>query len=69
MARRMETEAQQLAARIVAQARLEVERATERPAEPAREAAMLTVQIAEDILRRDCVMKTNRPLSDAISRA
>ena len=31
MARRLEAEAQQLAARIVAQARLEVERATERP--------------------------------------
>jgi F-type H+-transporting ATPase subunit b len=54
MARRMETEAQQLAARIVAQARLEVERATERARLSLRaEAAMLTVQIAEDILRRE----------------
>jgi F-type H+-transporting ATPase subunit b len=54
MARRMETEAQQLAARIVAQARLEVERATDRARQSLREeAAMLTVQIAEDILRRE----------------
>jgi F-type H+-transporting ATPase subunit b len=54
MARRMETEAQQLAARIVAQARSEVERATERARQSLREdAAMLTVQIAEDILRRE----------------
>jgi F-type H+-transporting ATPase subunit b len=54
MARRMEAEAQQLATRIVAQARLEVERATERARLSLRqEAAMLTVQIAEDILRRE----------------
>jgi F-type H+-transporting ATPase subunit b len=54
MARRLETEAQQLAARIVAQARLEVERATERARQSLREeAAMLTVQIAEEILRRE----------------
>jgi F-type H+-transporting ATPase subunit b len=54
MARRMEAEAQQLAARIVAQARSEVERATERARQSLREdAAMLTVQIAEDILRRE----------------
>jgi F-type H+-transporting ATPase subunit b len=54
MARRLEEEAQQLAARIVAQARLEVERATEQARLSLRqEAAMLTVQIAEDILRRE----------------
>jgi F-type H+-transporting ATPase subunit b len=54
MARRMEVEAQQLAARIVAQARSEVERATERARQSLREdAAVLTVQIAEDILRRE----------------
>jgi F-type H+-transporting ATPase subunit b len=54
MARRLEAEAQQLAARIVAQARLEVERATERAQLSLRqEAAVLTVQIAEDILRRE----------------
>ena len=54
LARRMEAEAQQLAARIVAQARLEVERATERARLSLRqEAAMLTVQVAEDILRRE----------------
>jgi F-type H+-transporting ATPase subunit b len=52
MARRMEAEAQQLAARIVAQAQLEVERATERARLSLREeAATLTVQIAEEILR------------------
>jgi F-type H+-transporting ATPase subunit b len=50
----MEAEAQQLAVRIVAQARLEVERATERARLSLREeAATLTVQIAEDILRRE----------------
>ena len=54
MARRMEAEAQQLAVRIVAQARSEVERATERARLSLREeAATLTVQIAEDILRRE----------------
>jgi F-type H+-transporting ATPase subunit b len=54
MARRLEAEAQQLAARVVAQARLEVERATERAQLSLRqEAAVLTVQIAEDILRRE----------------
>jgi F-type H+-transporting ATPase subunit b len=54
MARRLEAEAQQLAARIVAQARLEVERVTEQARLSLRqEAAMLTVQIAEDILRRE----------------
>ena len=54
MARRMEAEAQQLATRIVAQARLEVERATERARLSLREeAAMLTVQIAEEILRHE----------------
>jgi F-type H+-transporting ATPase subunit b len=54
LARRMEAEAQQLAARIVAQARTEVERATERARTSLREeAATLTVQIAEDILRRE----------------
>jgi len=52
MARRMETEAQQLAARIVTQAQIEVERATERARLSLREeAATLTVQIAEEILR------------------
>src|SRR5262249_33308362 len=52
MARRLEAEAQQLAARIVAQARLEVERATDRARLTLREeAATLTVQIAEEILR------------------
>jgi F-type H+-transporting ATPase subunit b len=54
MARRLELEAQQLAARIVTQARLEVERATERARQSLREeAAVLTVQIAEEILRRE----------------
>jgi F-type H+-transporting ATPase subunit b len=54
MARRLEAEAQQAAVRIVAQARLEVERATERAQLSLRqEAALLTVQIAEDILRRE----------------
>jgi len=54
MARRLEAEAQQLAARVIAQARLEVERATERAQLSLRqEAAVLTVQIAEDILRRE----------------
>jgi F-type H+-transporting ATPase subunit b len=54
LARRMEAEAQQLAARIVAQARLEVERATERARQSLREeAALLTVQIAEEILQRE----------------
>jgi F-type H+-transporting ATPase subunit b len=54
LARRMEAEAHQLAARIVAQARTEVERATERARASLREeAAALTVQIAEDILRRE----------------
>jgi F-type H+-transporting ATPase subunit b len=51
---RMEVEAQQLAARIVAQARTEVERATERARLSLREeAATLTVQIAEEILQRE----------------
>jgi F-type H+-transporting ATPase subunit b len=54
MARRLEADAQQLAARIVAQARAEVERATERARLSLREeAASLTVQIAEEILRRE----------------
>jgi F-type H+-transporting ATPase subunit b len=54
MARRLEAEAQQLAARVVAQARLEVERVTEQARLSLRqEAALLTVQIAEDILRRE----------------
>jgi F-type H+-transporting ATPase subunit b len=54
LARRMEAEAEQLAARIVAQARTEVERATERARASLRaEAAALTVQIAEEILRRE----------------
>lgn len=54
LARRMEVEAQQLATRIVTQARLEVERATERARQSLREeAAALTVQIAEEILRRE----------------
>jgi F-type H+-transporting ATPase subunit b len=54
LARRLEAEAQQLAARIVAQARSEVERATERARLSLREeAAALTVQIAEEILRRE----------------
>jgi F-type H+-transporting ATPase subunit b len=54
LARRMEAEVQQLAARVVAQARVEVERATERARLSLREeAALLTVQIAEDILRRE----------------
>jgi F-type H+-transporting ATPase subunit b len=54
LARRLEAEAQQLAARMVAQARVEVERATERARLSLREeAATLTVQIAEDILRRE----------------
>jgi hypothetical protein len=40
------------------------ERATERAQLSLRqEAAVLTVQIAEDILRRNCTMKTNRPSS------
>ncbi len=54
MARHLEADAQQLAARIVAQARAEVERATERARLTLREeAAALTVQIAEEILRRE----------------
>lgn len=54
LAQRMEAEAQQLAARIVAQARTEIERATERARLSLREeAATLTVQIAEEILRRE----------------
>ena len=54
IARRLETEAQQLASRIVAQARAEVERATERARLSLREeAAALTVQVAEEILRRE----------------
>jgi F-type H+-transporting ATPase subunit b len=54
LARRLEAEAQQLAARVVAQARVEVERATERARLSLREeAATLTVQVAEDILRRE----------------
>jgi F-type H+-transporting ATPase subunit b len=54
MMQRMEVEAQQLAARIVAQARTEVERATERARLSLREeAATLTVQIAEEILQRE----------------
>lgn len=54
MTHRMEAEAQQLAARIVAQARVEVEQATERARLSLREeAAALTVQVAEEILRRE----------------
>jgi F-type H+-transporting ATPase subunit b len=54
MARRLEVEAQQLAARIVAQARLEVERATDRAKQSLREeVSVLTVQIAEEILRQE----------------
>jgi F-type H+-transporting ATPase subunit b len=54
MARRLEMEAQQLAVRIVAQARLEVERATDRAKQSLREeVAVLTVQIAEEILRHE----------------
>jgi F-type H+-transporting ATPase subunit b len=54
MARRLEMEAEQLAARIVAQARLEVERATDRAKQSLREeVAVLTVQIAEEILRHE----------------
>jgi F-type H+-transporting ATPase subunit b len=63
LARRMEAEAQQLAARIVTQARLEVERATERARQSLREeAAALTVQIAEDILRREVRDEDNQAL-------
>jgi F-type H+-transporting ATPase subunit b len=63
MARRMEAEAQQLAARIVAQARLEVERATERARQSLREeAAVLTVQIAEEILQREVRDEDNQAL-------
>jgi F-type H+-transporting ATPase subunit b len=63
MARRMEAEAQQLAARIVAQARLEVERATERARQSLRgEAAALTVQIAEEILRREVRDEDNQAI-------
>jgi F-type H+-transporting ATPase subunit b len=52
MARRMEAEAQQLTARIVTQAQIEVERTTERARLSLREeASTLTVQIAEEILR------------------
>ena len=54
MSQRMEADAHQLAARIVAQARAEVERATERARLSLREeAAVLTVQVAEEILRRE----------------
>jgi len=54
MTQRLEAEAQQLAARIVAQARAEIERATERARLSLREeAATLTVQVAEEILRRE----------------
>jgi F-type H+-transporting ATPase subunit b len=54
MMQRIEVEAQQLAARIVVQARTEVERATERARLSLREeAATLTVQIAEEILQRE----------------
>ena len=59
----MEVEAQQLATRIVTQARLEVERATERARQSLREeAAALTVQIAEDILRREVRDEDNQAL-------
>jgi F-type H+-transporting ATPase subunit b len=62
-ARRMEAEAQQLATRIVTQARLEVERATERARQSLREeAAALTVQIAEDILRREVHDEDNQAI-------
>jgi F-type H+-transporting ATPase subunit b len=54
MARRLDLEAQQLAARIIAQARLEVERATDRAKQSLREeVAVLTVQIAEEMLRHE----------------
>ena len=63
LARRMEAEAQQLATRIVTQARLEVERATEHARQSLREeAAALTVQIAEDILRREVRDEDNQAL-------
>jgi F-type H+-transporting ATPase subunit b len=63
MARRMEAEAQQLAARIVTQARLEVERATESARQSLRaEAAALTVQIAEEILRREVRDEDNQAM-------
>jgi F-type H+-transporting ATPase subunit b len=63
LARRMEVEAQQLATRIVTQARLEVERATERARQSLREeAAALTVQIAEDILRREVRDEDNQAI-------
>lgn len=63
LARRMEGEAQQLATRIVTQARLEVERATERARQSLREeAAALTVQIAEDILRREVRDEDNQAI-------
>lgn len=54
IAQRMEAEAEQVAARIIAQARTEIERATERARLSLREeAAALTVQVAEGILRRE----------------
>ena len=54
LARRMELEAEQQASRIVTQARIEVERATERARQSLREeAAALTVQIAEEMLQRE----------------
>ena len=63
LARRMEAEAQQLATRIVTQARLEVERATEHARQSLRqEAAALTVQIAEEILRREVHDEDNQAL-------
>jgi F-type H+-transporting ATPase subunit b len=63
LARRMEAEAQQLATRIVTQARLEVERATERARQSLREeASALTVQIAEDILRREVREEDNQAI-------
>ena len=63
LARRMEAEAEQLATRIVTQARLEVERATERARQSLRqEAAALTVQIAEEILRREVRDEDNQAI-------
>jgi F-type H+-transporting ATPase subunit b len=63
MARRMEVEAQQLAARIVTQARVEVERATESARQSLRaEAGALTVQIAEEILRREVRDEDNQAM-------
>jgi len=63
LARRMEVEAEQLATRIVTQARIEVERATERARQSLREeAAGLTVQIAEEILRQEVRDEDNQAI-------